>query len=143
MSDGFFVQRCLLIFAVLFDIIFLKHKCVNRYVENIRVLTKLKNSVKREVPMQQKTVSKYTKEQTCEFAKEVLFRHYGSRATQIKYIGGGSSFGYVLQGRIARDAVHSYGKGLPRRRYQDNESAALKKLAESSLVHIPKGLFYL
>lgn len=30
-----------------FDIIFLKHKCVNRYVENIRVLTKLKNSVKK------------------------------------------------------------------------------------------------
>ena len=48
MSDGFFVQRCLLIFAVLFDIIFLKHKCVNRYVENIRVLTKLKNSVKKD-----------------------------------------------------------------------------------------------
>ena len=46
--------------------------------------------------MQQKTVSKYTKEQTCEFAKEVLFRHYGSRATQIKYIGGGS-FGYVYK----------------------------------------------
>ncbi len=91
MSDGFFVQRCLLIFAVLFDIIFLKHKCVNRYVENIRVLTKLKNSVKKgRYLSEQKTVSKYTKEQTCEFAKEVLFRHYGSRATQIKYIGGGS-----------------------------------------------------
>lgn len=30
-----------------FDRIFLKHKCVNRYVENKRVLTKLKNSVKK------------------------------------------------------------------------------------------------
>lgn len=49
--------------------------------------------------MQQKTVSKYTKEQTCEFAKEVLFRHYGSRATQIKYIGGGS-FGYVYKAEL-------------------------------------------
>lgn len=33
MSDGSFVQRCLLIFIIFFDIIFLKHKCVNRYVE--------------------------------------------------------------------------------------------------------------
>ena len=41
--------------------------------------------------MQQKTVSKYTKDQTCEFAKEVLFRHYGSRATQIKYIAAAPS----------------------------------------------------
>ena len=44
---AFFVQRCLLIFIIFFDRIFLNHKCVNRYVENKRVLTKLKNSVKK------------------------------------------------------------------------------------------------
>ena len=58
-----------------------------------------KQCEKGEVSMQQKTVSKYTKEQTCEFANEVLFRHYGSRATQIKYIGGGS-FGYVYKAEL-------------------------------------------
>ena len=87
--------------------------------------------------MQQKTVSKYTKEQTCEFAKEVLFRHYGSRATQIKYIGGGS-FGYVYKAELPVMPYTLTVKACRVAGMQHNESAALKKLAESSLVHIPK-----
>lgn len=90
--------------------------------------------------MQQKTVSKYTKEQTCEFAKEVLFRHYGSRATQIKYIGGGS-FGYVYKAELPVMPYILTVKACRVAGMQHNESAALKKLAESSLVHIPKVYF--
>lgn len=90
--------------------------------------------------MQQKTVSKYTKEQTCEFAKEVLFRHYGSRATQIKYIGGGS-FGYVYKAELPVMPYILTVKACRVAGMQHNESAALKKLAERSLVHIPKVYF--
>ena len=90
--------------------------------------------------MQQKTVSKYTKEQTCEFAKEVLFRHYGSRATQIKYIGGGS-FGYVYKAELPVMPYTLTVKACRVASMQHNESAALKKLAESSLVHIPEVYF--
>lgn len=92
--------------------------------------------------MQQKTVSKYTKEQTCEFAKDVLFRHYGSRATQIKYIGGGS-FGYVYKAELPVMPYILTVKACRVAGMQHNESAALKKLAESSPVHIPEVYFTL
>ena len=80
--------------------------------------------------MQQKTVSKYTKEQTCEFAKEVIFRHYGSRATQIKYIGGGS-FGYVYKAELPVMPYTLTVKACRVAGMQHNESAALKSLPKA------------
>lgn len=92
--------------------------------------------------MQQKTVSKYTKEQTREFAKEVLFRHYGSRATQIKYIGGGS-FGYVYKAELPVMPYTLTVKACRVAGMQHNESAALKKACRKLVGSYSRGLFYL
>ena len=62
------------------------------------------------------------------------------RQTQIKYIGGGS-FGYVYKAELPVMPYTLTVKACRVAGMQHNESAALKKLAERSLVHIPEVYF--
>lgn len=90
--------------------------------------------------MQQKIVSKYSKEQTLEFVKKAIANHYSCDVTAAKYIGGGS-FGYVYKIEIPASPYKLIVKACRVSGMHLSEANALRTLGKDSLIHIPKVYF--
>lgn len=86
--------------------------------------------------MEQKTIRKYTKEQTKNFVKTLIIEHYACDASSVKYVGGGS-FGYVYKVEIPVFPHKLIVKACRTGGMHKGEANALKVLGESTLIHVP------
>lgn len=87
--------------------------------------------------MEQKTVSKITKEKASDYVRIIISDLYKIEPTSVKYIGGGS-FGFVYKVIIPAEPYKLIVKAFRTSDMHADESNALKKLAQNSILHIPK-----